>query len=164
MMRESSGSEVKIQYMYRTEGAEDETLTTTARGELVAGPALRRLGPSPTRDVTHTRARFENEISQKTLNQCVSFEVAEKMGEFIGMLTAIIGATSSEEPHISSDGEDLLFEWWVGAKKLDIYVTVTGIQWVLATGPNIHEDMTDGEFDFDDGDALTALWNRFMAE
>jgi hypothetical protein len=59
-------------------------------------------------------------------------------------------------PHVSAneDGE-VIMEWWLGHKKLTIFVGPTKMDYLFTWGDRIDQDMVDGEFLTE---AFPALW------
>lgn len=50
------------------------------------------------------------------------------------------------DPLVTASAEgDVVFEWWNGPRKLTVYVSGDSVEYVKAWGPNITEEMSDGE-------------------
>jgi hypothetical protein len=51
-------------------------------------------------------------------------------------------------PHVTASPDDeVVMEWWRGARKLTVYVTAGAAEFVRVWGANIFEDMDDGVID-----------------
>lgn len=46
--------------------------------------------------------------------------------------------------NVSSEG-DVVLEWWHEHRKLTVYISPDGAEYVRVWGPDIHEDMDDGD-------------------
>ena len=55
---------------------------------------------------------------------------------------------------------NVVFEWWKGHKKLTVYVTPTGVEYVKVWGPDIFSEMDDG--DIKGAEDRRKLWNWLM--
>lgn len=65
------------------------------------------------------------------------------------------------DPLIVADAfGNVVFEWWEGHKKLTVYVTPTGAEYVKVWGPDIFSDMEDG--DLKGAEDRQALWHWLM--
>jgi hypothetical protein len=59
-------------------------------------------------------------------------------------------------PHVSaSEGGEVVFEWWKHDRKLTVYVSSRGAQYLRVGGPDIESDMDDGEIV---GAQFVGLW------
>lgn len=58
---------------------------------------------------------------------------------------------------MSAQGE-IVLEWWYGARKLTLYVSGGGVDFVRVWGPSVHEEMEDGALDSSDVASRLWLW------
>jgi len=76
-------------------------------------------------------------------------------------LDASLASLRWSEPHVSADAEgDVVLEWWQGDKKLTIYVSADSVHFVKVWGPNIVDDMADGQVSSEI--KRRALWRWLM--
>lgn len=61
------------------------------------------------------------------------------------------------KPNVTAGSEgEVVFEWWYGVKKLTIYVSNQGVEYVQVWGTDIYEEMSDG--DAEPIDTCIRLW------
>lgn len=88
-------------------------------------------------DVLQNTDPMDTSLSEKTLDVATdwlqtTFETARKLGGW-------------SSPHMSStaDGE-IAFEWWKGERKLTLYLSDRGSEYIKVWGPDIETEMDDG--------------------
>lgn len=66
------------------------------------------------------------------------------------------------DPVITASGEsEVVFEWWVGSKKITIYIGNQSAEYVKVWGPDINTDMEDGQAD--SPEMRSSLWQWLMS-
>lgn len=66
-----------------------------------------------------------------------------------------------QTPFVSSNEEgDVLLEWWYGQHKLSIYLAADSVHFLRVWGPNVADEMDDGELV---GDQFIGLWRWLHA-
>lgn len=74
-----------------------------------------------------------------------SIDSAERVARIFHTLASSATSQPWSAPHVSANEEGhVVFEWWVGEKKLTIYVRNNKITFIKVWGSNIDDDMEDG--------------------
>lgn len=61
------------------------------------------------------------------------------------------------QPNVTANAEgEVVFEWWNDNKKVTVYITDDGAEYVRVWGPDINTDMSEGEAD--SSEARQSLW------
>lgn len=65
-------------------------------------------------------------------------------------------------PHVTVTDDETLFEWWRDDRKLTFYVTASAVEYVQVWGPDIVNEMVDGELEVPPVN-LASVW-RWLVE
>lgn len=126
--------------------------------------------PLPLPDLVETIAGIES--LPERLKNCHddSYDVptAETLGAATRFVAALYTALHDSKkdwicPHVAADASgEVILEWWVGIKKITIYVTATGaIEYVFSWGSDMNTEMeADTMTGIEEG---VRLWSRLVS-
>lgn len=119
---------------------------------------LSELAVFPTREALKRLSKLEENWDGYGSDAPSATAIGNAHALIVDTYNRVIGCArrSWVNPHVSaSESGEVVFEWWKRDRKLTVYVTPERVQYLRVSGPDIEEDMEDGELV---GDQFVGLW------
>ena len=94
------------------------------------------------------------DISSTTLSKACSWILESKK-------VADSGKSWWDFPLVNICEDEVVFEWWYNSKKITVYISPSGADFIKVWGSNIHNEMEDGEAVT--SDQINSLWKWLVS-